>query len=71
MSDDHLFILVEGIGPADFSANEANATKQDKAVALANDIHDRIREEYEKEEIEGIIPVVNPDVHEQMQATEL
>jgi hypothetical protein len=71
MSDDHLFIVVEGVGPAAFSENEASSTKQDEAVALANDIHDLIREEYGKEEIEGVIPVVNPDAHKQMQATEL
>ncbi|WP_367175707.1 hypothetical protein [Haloarcula rubripromontorii] len=71
MSDDQLFIVVEGVGPADFPENEASSTKQDEAVALANDIHDLIREEYGKEEIEGVIPVVNPDAHEQMQATEL
>ncbi|WP_228841638.1 MULTISPECIES: hypothetical protein [unclassified Haloarcula] len=44
MSDDHLFIVVEGVGPADFPENEASSTKQDEAVALANDIHDLIRE---------------------------
>ncbi|MDS0223757.1 hypothetical protein NDI54_20660 [Haloarcula sp. S1AR25-5A] len=63
MSDDQLFIVVEGVEPADFPEHEA--------VALANDIHDLIREEYGKEEIEGVIPVVNPDAHKQMQATEL
>ncbi|MHC3381653.1 hypothetical protein [Haloarcula sp. H-GB5] len=71
MSDDHLFIVVEGVGPADFSENEASSNKQDEAVALANDIHDLIREEYGKEDIEGVIPVVNSDAHKQMQATEL
>jgi len=71
MSDDHLFTVIEGVGPADFPENEASSNKQDEAVALANDIHDLIREEYGKEKIEGVIPVVSPDAHEQMQATKL
>ncbi|EMA07813.1 hypothetical protein SAMN05443574_12522 [Haloarcula vallismortis] len=71
MSDDQLFIVVEGVGPADFPETEASSNKQDEAVTLANDIHDLLREEYGKEEIEGVIPVINPDAHQQMQATEL
>ncbi|GGM49263.1 MULTISPECIES: hypothetical protein [Haloarcula] len=58
MSDDRLFMIVEGIGPADI--------EQDEPAALANDIFGLICEEYDKEEIEGVIPVVNLDAHEEL-----
>ncbi|KAA9396413.1 hypothetical protein Har1130_19255 [Haloarcula sp. CBA1130] len=66
MSDDQLFIIVRGVGPADFPEREAGSPERDEAVALANDIHDLLREEYGKEEIEGVIPVVNPDEYERL-----
>jgi hypothetical protein len=66
MSDDAFFIVIRGVGPADFPEHEASSPKRDVAVALANDIHDLLREEYGKDEIEGVISVVNPDAHEEL-----
>jgi hypothetical protein len=60
-----LFIEVRGVGPSDFPGAEAGHPT-DEAVALANDIHDLLREEYDKTDVTGVVPVVNPDAHEQV-----
>lgn len=64
--DKRFFIEVRGVSPVDFSANAETPEKRDEAVALANDVHDLLREEYGKPGVTGVVPVVNPDVHEEL-----
>ena len=64
--DRRFFIEVRGVSPVDFSANAGTPEKRDEAVALANDIHDLMREEYEKPGVTGVVPVVNPEVHKRL-----
>ena len=60
------FVEIRGVGPSDFQTNEESPERQDEAVALANDVHDLLREEYGKTEVTGVVPVVNPDIHERL-----
>jgi len=60
------FIEIRGVGPSDFRINEEGPEKQDEAVAVANDVHDILREEYEQTDVTGVVPVVDPDVHEKL-----
>ena len=60
------FLEVRGVSPSDFSANVEAPEKRDEAVALANDVHDLLREEYGKTDVTGVVPVVNPDIHERL-----
>jgi len=64
--DRRFFIEVRGVSPSDFSANAGTPEKRDEAVALANDIHDLMREEYGKTDVTGVVPVVNLDIHERL-----
>ena len=63
--DSRLFIEIRGVGLSDFPV-EGDGHPTDEAVALANDIHDLVREEYGKSDVTGVVPVVNPDVHERL-----
>jgi hypothetical protein len=63
--DARLFIEIRGVEPSDFPVEE-DGHPTDEAVALANDIHDLVREEYDKTDVTGVVPVVNPDVHERL-----
>jgi hypothetical protein len=69
MTDDRLFLVVKGVGPADFPVHETDPNKRDEAVALADDIFELLQEDYDKD-VAGVVPVVNPDAHEQLQKTE-
>jgi len=60
------FLEVRGVSPSDFSANAEAPEKRDEAVALANDVHDLLREKYGKTDVTGVVPVVNPEVHEEL-----
>ncbi len=60
-----LFIEVRGVGPSDFPV-DGDGHPTDEAVALANDIHDLLREEYDKTDVTGVVPVVNPEAHERL-----
>ena len=60
------FIEIRGVGPSDFRTNDDVPEKQDEAVALANDVHDLLREEYGQSDVTGVVPVVNLDVHEEL-----
>ena len=62
-ADSRLFIETRGVDPSDFDA-ERDSQPTDEAVALANDIHDLVREEYGKSAVTGVVPVVNPEVYE-------
>jgi len=64
--DPRFFVEIRGVGPSDFQTNEETPGRQDEAVALANDVHDLLREEYGKTEVTGVVPVVNPDIHERL-----
>ena len=64
--DSRFFIEIRGIEPSDFQTNADSPAREDEAVALANDVHDFLREEYEKPEVTGVVPVVNPDIHERL-----
>ena len=64
--DPRLFIEIRGVGPSDFQTNEDSPEREDEAVALANDVHDLLREEYGKPEVTGVVPVVNPDIHDRL-----
>jgi len=64
--DPRFFIEVRGVSPSDFSANAEVPEKRDEAVSLMNDIHDLMREEYGKTDVTGVVPVVNPDIHERL-----
>ncbi|MBX0298313.1 hypothetical protein [Haloarcula nitratireducens] len=66
MSDKRLFIEVHGIGPDDIPAHGDEPAVPDDAPAIANDIHDLLREEYGLTAAEGVATVVNPDIHEQL-----
>ena len=66
MRDKRLFIEEHGIEPDDIPAREDEPTAPDEATAIANDIHDLLREEYGLTDVEGVATVVNPDVHEQL-----
>ncbi|WP_135306026.1 hypothetical protein [Haloarcula amylovorans] len=66
MSDKRLFIEVHGIGPDDIPVHADEPSVPDEATAIANDIHDLLREEYGLTDVEGVATVVNPDVHEQL-----
>ncbi|MBX0298061.1 hypothetical protein [Haloarcula nitratireducens] len=66
MSDERLFIEVHGIGPDDIPAHSDEPAVPDEATAIATDIHDLLREEYELTDVEGVATVVNSDVHEQL-----
>lgn len=63
--DSRLFIEIRGVGPSDFPV-DGDGHPTDEAVALANDIHDLVREEYAKTDVTGVVPVVNPDAHERL-----
>ncbi|MBX0288581.1 hypothetical protein [Haloarcula salinisoli] len=65
-AEPRFFIEVRGVSPSDFSANAQTPEKRDEAVALANDVHDLLREGYGKTEVTGVVPVVNPEVHERL-----
>ena len=60
------FVEIRGVGPSDFKTNEEAPEGQDEALALANDIHDLLREEYGKTDVTGVVPVVNPEAHERL-----
>ena len=63
--ESRLFIDIRGVGPSDFPV-DGDDHPTDEAVALANDIHDLLREEYDKTDVTGVVPVVNPDAHERL-----
>ncbi len=65
-AEPRFFIEVRGLGPSDFQPTEKAPEKRDEAVALANDIHDLLREKYGKTDVTGVVPVVNPEVHEEL-----
>ncbi|WP_434530200.1 hypothetical protein ACODNH_01565 (plasmid) [Haloarcula sp. NS06] len=66
MSEQRLFIEVHGIGPDDIPAHSDEPAIRDEATAIANDIHDLLREEYGLTDVEGVATVVNLDVYEQL-----
>ncbi len=63
--ESRLFIEIRGVGPSDFPV-DGDGHSSDEAVALADDIHDLVREEYGKTDVTGVVPVVNPDAHERL-----
>lgn len=68
MTDRRLFVEIYGIEPDDIPAHTDEPAVTDEATAIANDIHDLLREEYGLTDVEGVATVVNPDVHEQLTA---
>jgi hypothetical protein len=63
--ESRLFIEVRGVGPSDFPVAEAGQPT-DEAVALANDIHALLCEKYDKTDVTGVVPVVNPVAHDRL-----
>lgn len=63
--ESRLFIEIRGVGPSDFPVEE-DGHPADEAVALANDIHALVREEYGKTDVTGVVPVVTPEAHERL-----
>ena len=63
--ESQLFIEIRGVDPSDFD-DERDSQPTDEAVALANDIHDLVREEYGKSAVTGVVPIVTPEVHERL-----
>ncbi|WP_135306416.1 hypothetical protein [Haloarcula amylovorans] len=66
MSEQRLFIEIHGIGPDDLPAHSDEPAIRDEVTALANDIHDLLREEYGLTDVEGVATVVNSDIHEKL-----
>ena len=64
--DQRFFVEIRGVGSSDFQTNADVPEKQDEAVALANDVHALLREEYGKTDVTGVVPVVNTDAHERL-----
>ena len=60
------FLEVRGVSPSDFSANAEAPEKRDEAVALANDVHDLLREKYGQTNVTGVVPVLNLEVHKRL-----
>lgn len=60
-----LFVEIRGVGPSDFLADR-DTHPPDEAVALANDIHALLREEYDKSSVTGVVAVVSPDQHDRL-----
>lgn len=64
VSADRFFIEVRGVSPEDFPEWETSSSKQDEAVSLANDIHRLLVEDYDKTDVTGVAPVVEPASHD-------
>lgn len=57
-----VFVKLLGVSPDDIPVDESEIPA-DEAQELANDIHRLITEDYAFD-VDGVAPVVNPDIHQ-------